>query len=232
LSEDLKTTPHKNSQKQIIQKTISELIDIKEKPEAAEEKLKELLTSLPEQSLMRKIAKSPVEIKSRSELLQLASRLEQIANTQEMLSRMNPVMQALGEPALLLFPFIFQGLLSHSKVSLESYQNRNKQNIDGEEEGQGGKQSSNYQRVQLSVPLPNLGSVDIDVAHRKEEIFVRMTLEDLKAGEFLISQMDLLGGILSELGYSTRELMTQVSETKEKSPDASRGSSRSSFVVA
>ncbi|OVE80249.1 hypothetical protein BVY02_00870, partial [bacterium J17] len=231
LTEDVKSKAGKSSEKSTLQKTLSDLIQIRDQPEGAEEKLKALISNLPEPA-HNNANKSPIDGKSKSELLQLASRLEQMANTQEMLSRMNPVMQALGEPALLLFPFIFQGLLSHSEVSLESYIDPKNPNVDEDEEGAGGSKSGKYHRIQLSVPLPNLGEVEIDIAHRKEEIFVRMILGNPEAGEFLISKMDQLGAILQELGYSTRELMTKISETKSPNPNARNSSNPASVVIA
>lgn len=160
-----------------------------------------------------------VDEKMLTQLTQLATRLEQLAASQEMLSQLNPILQALGEPALILFPFLFQGLLTHSEVTVQSKSTQKKKNGVGEEGEEGGKRGGeSFRRVQVTVPLPTLGRIDVDVAHRADEILVRLTVENADVGAFLAEQLPELGRTLKELGFSKSELVSTVGTLKEHRP--------------
>lgn len=138
-------------------------------------------------------------------LQQVITRFEQLLSTQESLLQLNPVLQAIGEPALILFPFLFHGLMSQSEVSVQSKKQRsddNKQKNSGDQEP--------FHRVQVTVPLPSLGTVGVDVAHRKKEILVRLTVAEQEVGNFLLEQLEHLAALLREQGFEKAELVAHV----------------------
>ena len=149
----------------------------------------------------------PIDQKLAAQIEQLAARLDQLAGTQDALRTLNPVMQALGEPALILFPFLFQGMLTHSEVIIHPRSGGQKKQQKG---AGGGKEKSDntepFQRVQVEVPLPALGTVSVDVAHRPNEIFVRLTVDDPDVGQFVSDQMEHLAAVLREQGYEKADL--------------------------
>lgn len=155
-----------------------------------------------------------------AELSRLAQRLEQLASTQETLQQLNPLMQALGEPALVLLPFLSHGLLNHSEVTIDPNARRKNQGGGGregaDEEDRG--DSTPYQRIQVSVPMPNLGPIDVDIAHRRDELLVRITVQDDEAEKFISSQIENLTETLRSLGFNRPEIVAAVGEPAENIP--------------
>lgn len=172
-------------------------------------------------------------VRSAADLLRLASRLDQLAASQESLNQLNPLMHALGEPALVLFPFLFQGLLSHSEVTIDPYRGGRKsgQNRRDDEDGEKGD-ATPYQRVQVSVPLPQLGTIDVDVAHRDKEILVRLTADDPEIVTFLEAQFENLAAILHREGFERSELTAHLGRNERTAPHWIVRPSGTEFSVA
>jgi hypothetical protein len=177
-----------------------------------------------------------------NELRQLATRLEQMAGNQEMLNQLNPLMHALGEPALILFPSLFQGLLAQSELLVQP-RDGGKQGKQGKKkgkkkgskedsEGDDGPDSSSYQRVQMTVPMPTMGLVGVDVAHRETEILVRLTVPDEDVARFLLDQLEYLAVVLKDIGFEKAELVANVGLLKEDTPAWCSGLQPSTTFVA
>lgn len=169
-------------------------------------------------------------------LQQTATSLEQMAATQETLRQLNPLMQSLGEPALILFPFLFQGLISHTEVTIDPKGGRKqggkhgKDDDGGEDRSEGSRES--YQRIQVSVPLPSLGQIDVDIAHRDKEILVRLTTPDSAKAEFLLEQLEHLAALLREQGFERAELVANVGTHRDISPSWVVGLHASTSIFA
>ncbi len=213
-------------QKDLIQATLRELQLAKESPEKTLGQLESSLGRLRDALVPTNNGPLRVDVHTKGELEQIAARLEQLANTQENLNQLNPVMQALGEPALILFPFLAQGLLTHSQVSIETPVDRDGKGggrgREFEDETDGEADSTPYQRIQVSVPLQNLGTVHVDIAHRKEEILVRFSVADPEPGSFLLEQLEHLAVTLRELNFSRAELVTHIGAKDDALPDWAR----------
>ena len=157
-------------------------------------------------------------------------RLEQIIATQELLNQLNPVMQALGEPALVLFPFLFQGMLAHAEVTLEPDRPWNKKDLTEEEKNDSDKEP--YQRIQMSIPLPAIGEIGIDIAHRKEEILVRLLAASPEIVSFISERAKTLKESLLEGGYKNAELTVALGTKNGASPAWSNSLSANTSVLA
>jgi hypothetical protein len=132
-------------------------------------------------------------------------------------------MQAIGEPALILFPFLFQGLVAQGEISLAPKQQANprqpKDQVEDEQE-ESDKQGDHhsFQRIELTVPLPNIGPLDIMIAHRPGEILVRFTSETSLTKEFLIDNFPELEERLRDCGFTQTDLSVQTGITQNTSP--------------
>ncbi len=149
---------------------------------------------------------STIEPKTAGELRQLAHGLEQMANAMDSLARLNPLMRAIGEPAMIILPFLFQGLFTHAAVSFTperaKQKRKDKEGEEEEEEISGGKTALlPYERVHFSVPLPMMGLIEVDVAHHGKEILTRFTVGEAKMGQFLLGEMEHLKKSLNEQGF-------------------------------
>lgn len=165
-----------------------------------------------------------------SSLQNISLRLEQLAATQEVLSQLNPVMQALGEPALVLFPFLFQGFLTHSHVTLEPRRPWGAKTDEDGKKASGGN-GEPYQRIQLRVPLPSLGDVGVDVAHRSQEILVRITAPEIESAGFIESRLEGLAERLRTIGFESSDLAAVVGEVHAPVPEWSLGDGEEELIA-
>jgi len=235
LTEEIKVSKQApEKERQILKDTLRDLQTARESPEQTLSKLETSLTRLKDAALSTSSKPVNLDPKTKAELHQIAARLEQMASAQDNLAQLNPVMHALGEPALILFPFLAQGLLSHSQISIDSGLDR-KGSGGGRgrdyDEGEYDGDSSPYQRIQVSVPLPSMGPVHVDIAHRKDEILVRFSVSDPEAASFLTEKLEHLGTTLRNLNFARTELMTHVGEVENSSPLWANGSEDESVIA-
>ena len=160
-------------------------------------------------------AQTAMDPKTRGELQNVALRLEQMASMQESLNELNPVMQALGEPALILFPSMFQGMLANSEVVVDPRGGRKNKGKKKEEDEDG---KPPFERIQMRVPLPAFGEVDIDIAYREDEMLVRFVVDDESKESFLVERLEELRALLSEQGFLSTELNTQTGSPRDPTP--------------
>jgi hypothetical protein len=190
--------------KDLLQSALSELRTAINAPSNRIEALLQNIKSSIEQSMLSKTStNSPLDNMQLSRLQLALMHIEQMVNSQKTLNQLNPLMQALGEPALILLPFLFQGLIAHSEITIDSRDRGGKQKKgqDKYKKSSRNKSEEPYHRIQVSVPLPSIGKVDVDIAQRKNEIYARFTVEDKEIGEFLLGQLEFLAASLREQGY-------------------------------
>ena len=218
-------------ERQILVKVLAELKKASLNPASSRENIERafsLITGYESENGIKKI-----DAKTISDLQQLAMRLDQMAGVQETLTQLNPVMQALGEPALLLFPFLFQGLVSHSEITVDSRSGKKQKSDSESDDDQGSKRKTEpYQRIQVTVPLPSMGLIDVDIAHRQKEILVRLTVEKNEVGSFLLEHLEHLSPILRNLGFESAELVAHVGKTSDNLPAWSLGLQNSRAIIA
>lgn len=196
------------AEKELVEKLKVNFKNIKDSSENSINIVKGLNVLIQEQLKNSPAAQSLLNEKAISGLQQLQQHLEQMVNTQEFVNNLNPVMQLLGEPALVLFPFIFQGLLNHSEIKIEPDENKKNKNSSGNDKSE--IDTELFRRIQVNVPLPNMGGVGVDIAYRKDEIFIKFTLENPQAAAFLNEQIENLVGILRVNNFKKAEISTQI----------------------
>lgn len=140
--------------------------------------------------------------------------LEGLAEAQDILNRVNPVVQALGEPALVLIPALVQGFLSRWEIVVPPHVPEEE---DLEGEGEGGSRES-FQRLAMVVNLPALGDIRVDLAHRSKELLLNLTLGSSEGAAFVASQLPKLEGRLRELGFERASLAAVKGEVSEVRP--------------
>lgn len=136
--------------------------------------------------------------------LEQLHQFEQLIDSQQRLITLNPLMHTLGEPAFILFPFLVQGLLRHSEVSISP---PSPEEIDDESEDH---ETKRYQRLTVTVPLTNLGHVTVDVAYCPGEVLVRFTVRDEEVRDFLAARVSELEQAVSTRGYGNLEYWISV----------------------
>lgn len=186
VSEELNLQKHGSSSKEsdAMKLVLTDLKLAKQDVQTAEHHLENALSRVQDfasNSANQDATGRTLDSKSVHELQQLINRLDSLASTYETLAQLNPVMHALGEPAMILFPFIMQGLLQHTEISVNPDAGKKEQ-----QQGKGRSEDlSNFQRIQIRIPLPNLGEIDIDIAHQDKEILTRFTLADSDKATFV-----------------------------------------------
>ena len=148
--------------------------------------------------------------KTGEQLMRLAGQIDKLADAEEALNRLNPILQAIGEPAMVLFPFLFQGLLSHTEVSIRS----GKEGMLDEEEGHNKKEQGMANRVKVSAPLPHLGEIGVDVFLRDQQVWVKLSSPSKEVSKFIQSRLPELSKDLKAIGFEQPELMTIVGDNE------------------
>lgn len=241
------------------QKSLARIIDtltkaIKDnKVESPEkESLKKVLTELKQLSASAKDLKGAIETilkqtdlpttqnvvnsnQAAQQKLQAAmSQLEQMTHLHSTLQQLNPLMHSLGEPALILFPFLAHGLLSHGEVSIDPDAHKKQQqgSNDNASEEQNTESGKPYQRVSIHVPLPNLGEVFVEVAHRDQEILVTLITPDDQVASFINENFVELEALFRSQGFTKAEFTTRIGEPPQLLPPWVEGLHGSTSVIA
>ena len=174
-----------------------------------------LMLNLQDQISLASAKAGALDQKSIEQLLRLAGQLDRLADAEEALHRVNPLLQALGEPAMILFPFLFQGLLAHSDITYQKPTKRKKQGGKSSKE----ESSDNFQRIKLNAPLPTFGDVGVDVLLNDGEILVKLKVSDAAASEFIASKFSELEKELTGLGFKQTTLSSGKIELEEALPE-------------
>ncbi len=170
-----------------------------------------------EHSLLPKTGNTTLDLKS-AVVQQALTQLEQMAQAQTKLQQLNPLMQALGEPAFFLFPFLFQGFLAQSEIAVDPKAKKKDSQEKQQKKSKKQLSSTPFTRVQVSTPCPHLGTVEVDITHRESEIYVRFTVADEEVGKFILEHLEYLLALLRKLGFEKAELTASVEKTKDLRP--------------
>lgn len=198
--------------------TLVELKLARENPENIGEKLEAALRRLPDTEFILKDSGSKVNPKALQELATLANRLEQLAQAQETMSQLAPIMHALGEPAFILFPMLFRGFLSNTEIKIDPDQKKKQgQGKDSEKGKDGtGEGTQSYQRIRISAPLPTLGEIEVDVAHSENHLIARFVVEQEEVSEFLDTQLEHLRSELGKSDFKEFDFSVEVAGIKDE----------------
>jgi hypothetical protein len=130
------------------------------------------------------------------------TQLTAMISSQDVLQRFAPLVKAMGEPVFMLFPMLFGNILSQAQVTYRSGAFA-ADDGDSYHEAHG---SEVFHRVQISVPLPRLGKVSIDLAYRKGELLLNILVQSKIAHEVLEKHLPKLRRIFSALGYYKNQI--------------------------
>lgn len=144
--------------------------------------------------------------------LKVIQNVEKILSGQEILNSLNPVMQAVGEPALVMIPSFLSGLLAKWELSIAPRPPE-------EEESERTNKVQPYQRLKLFLPLPNLGDIEVDIAHRKNEVLVRLVTENEAVVSFIQQKSSTLDDAFQALGYVRNMVTAQRGIPRRITPD-------------
>jgi hypothetical protein len=154
--------------------------------------------------------------------------LERLAQGQQTLNQINPVMHALGEPILLLFPALTHGLLSKWQLSVTGSAG---ERIEGESQRRKQENSNEFERVELRLSFPQLGATHINLAHREGEILLNITTSSEEAAQHLQAELPKLESIFTTLGFKKVGAKVQMGEVKDALPKWYTELSKHSFIA-
>ena len=154
--------------------------------------------------------------------------MENILRGQEALARLNPIMQAVGEPAMILFPTLVQGFLSQVELSWRPQ----KDSSATEEKKQGGNSGAGFHQATFSTTLPGLGLASVHLAHRQHELHLSMTFESTLVADFVNQKLPTLESLLREKGFTELSLVAEQGTAKSVQPEWVQDILRPKSVVA
>lgn len=146
-----------------------------------------------------------------NEIKTMITALEQFTYTQEMMLRMEPILQAMKQPELLLFPFLFQGFFSFGELLVDPDSNNSNFKKQKNEDGDGDENSSENPNMQYQamLPLPHLGIVRFNTIHSNNEMDLNLIFEDKEKSLFVEERVSDLRQELTKLGFNTLHISAQ-----------------------
>ncbi len=157
--------------------------------------------------------------------------LEGFAHAQELLNQLNPMAQALGEPALIFLPALLQGVLTRWEVVVQPHRPHFSEEDDESSGGKKRKAASSFQRIELRLNFPKFGQVKVDLAHRQREILLNLTVAGEAAALFLQQRLPALDKIFHTLGYEKSILRASSGEVGDIVPSWFQDTIRSSIIA-
>jgi hypothetical protein len=178
------------------------------------------------QSLRSRIGAKESEDLGASVGKKLTQQIEALLAGQEALHQVNPLLQSLGEPSMLMIPVLVGGTVTPMEVLLRPPY------VDAEEntpKRQGAQ--SQYTRVDLHLTLPHLGRLSAALAFRDQEILLHVGAERRATAELIASRQTDLEVLLKARGFT--DVAIKVTEDAPHSAIAPRVlTDRSGIVVA
>lgn len=225
-SQDLRATPENDPVLEVLKELRGELSKLKSSG-AAEKEIRAVLSKM-EQKLSRtleEVLKERPDLALLKQVQQTVKAADNLAQVQQTLNQLNPIMHVLGEPALLFVPALLQGLFSPWRVSVRSPD-------EPDSEGQSGKGGgSGFTRVQLQLSFPSLGKLEVDIAHRKGEALLRLTSENEHAAALIEKKAPMLEKTLNELGYEKTSISAGHAKLEESLPSWFQELNSRSFIA-
>lgn len=156
----------------------------------------------------------------------LTQQIEALLAGQEALHQVNPLLQSLGEPSMLMIPVLIGGIVTPLEVLLRPPY------VESDHESQRRqKAQSQYTRVDLHLTLPRLGRLSAALAFRGQEILLHIGAENRATAELIASRQGDLEVLLKARGFT--DVSIRVTEDTPHSPIVPRVlTDRSGVVVA
>lgn len=140
--------------------------------------------------------------------------LNNILSGQEVINNLNPLMHSLGEPLLFLIPFFTDGLLAKWEMSVDS-----KRVQSPDENGKKSTSNANgYTQVKLSLSFPHIGDVQVDLAHKDQEILLTLAFKEVPITQHVNPRLEQLTLRFKELGYNDINLQTKTEVATHATP--------------
>ncbi len=152
--------------------------------------------------------------------LSTISAVEQMANAQDTLAKLSPLLEATGDPTMILFPTILQGLISSLEIKRLGLYDQSSRAKDGSDSGNQKKDSGRdpFERIEVSFELPAMGRVSIDLAHRREELLINFSFEEPGCAAFIEKRFARLGEALRRIGYTSIQALCAQRPAKSSAP--------------
>ncbi|MCB0354337.1 MAG: hypothetical protein KDD64_12455 [Bdellovibrionales bacterium] len=154
----------------------------------------------------------PTPTKGQESIPRLIQQADILLKAHETANRLNTVAQNLGEPIFAIVPALISGFLSHWEMQIIPPKV-------GDESGRKQKPNDDYVRIQSSLVLPNLGEIQIDLAHNRNEILLSLSLQDDSKVDHIEQHLGKLEHALRDLGYNNQLLVTRTAPTRSNRPE-------------
>ncbi len=144
------------------------------------------------------------DVEQAFELLDLVGSMHQLQNAQSNLQQLNSLLNTFGEPSLFLFATLIGGSFTKLKFTHDPQDEEGKKNR--------GKRSGKYSMISLSLNLPAIGPVCVDLGYKQKELLMKITMTNESVVDFLKPRGVLLRKSLKELGYNVKDFSIEHGE--------------------
>lgn len=125
----------------------------------------------------------------------------QLLQSYEMTKKLSSLFDVLGEPTFILFPTLFQGMLSKAEVS---WQRAEFPEAVDDRPRRKGKRSSEHV-LSLKAKLPNLGDVGVTLRYAETKVDIRFSVTQAHSQKKIAEELPILFERLRGLGFSSVE---------------------------
>ncbi|MCB0318628.1 MAG: flagellar hook-length control protein FliK [Bdellovibrionales bacterium] len=143
---------------------------------------------------------------------EVLKQFEQVIKGQEFLAKLNPLMNAAGEPIMILFPAIMGGLLTNFQASFFPPVNDNQQKKEKHEK----KES---EKAVIKVNLPQLGEVKVELNLKNEETEIVFLVKNSQSATYLEKNLNKFEKHLCNSGFTSKTLTVRSDKKKNELPN-------------
>jgi hypothetical protein len=151
--------------------------------------------------------------------------INSILRGQEALNLINPLMQAMGEPAIIFIPAFINGLLS--KWEMAVYPRLNEDNSPAEND----KKTEQFETVELFLTFEKLGDIQIKIACSQDELLVNFTASDKRLASLIESRKDAVLLALQKFTFNSINIACTCGKTGGVVPAWYQAMNRRSLVA-
>ena len=143
--------------------------------------------------------------------------IRSILRGQEIVSRLNPVVQVLGEPAVVFFPCIIQGILT--RLEMLFYPGSPASPCESESVLKVNETRARDPHVSFCLNLPNIGALAVDFANTRDGAHLTITTQESAVAAMFDTKIPEIEALFSKLGFSKATVCCEVGPVRETSPE-------------
>ncbi len=141
-----------------------------------------------------------------------------LLGAQEILHKLTPLLNCMGEPALLLVPCLLEGLLTRWELAIDPDESSTSETLP-------------FHHLRLFLPFPHLGPLQAEIAYRGTELYLKLIVKEERAAQSISAEIIFLEKNLKEIGFHSPHISLTTGEPAMVAPQWYRDMTREEVVA-